>query len=209
MRVTLCLFVAASLFGAACTDSHGTHADAGPNPERPLFADAQWAIRCEATPGCTGSTDVDVCGFDGGPSCDAESVPVDMSCSVTEDGPTRTFTFQIRQSGPSLTIEGAEVAIGGGDVTGDCVVTVTDAEGTYRGACGSAPPSAAQPCQILGVEFHDDMGNPVFTGRIFCQGLAAEASGSGEREITAAGDGTAPSSRPGHFRIANCPGLEL
>lgn len=176
-----------------------------------LFADLQYATRCGISLGCPGPVDHDVCGFDGSDPCTDGSPEPSLSCSATEvEGATRTMTFSARHAGSdfSLQVQNLTVPFTGGAATGGaCRVTVVEGENTYAGACGGSAPSEAQPCQITEVEFSDDMGNPTFSGNIFCQFLANQASPALQIEVTTVGMGTVASSTPARFRFANCEGL--
>src|SRR5690606_31964783 len=122
----------------------------------PLFADIQYATRCEATLGCAGVIDHDICGFDGAEHCvDGEPSP-SLSCTVIEGDATRLIGFSAQQGeGASIAVTDLAVTVTGGSPSpgGACRVTVQEGASTYSGSCGAAAPSEAQPCQISDVQF--------------------------------------------------------
>lgn len=176
-----------------------------------LFADIQYATRCEMTLGCEGAENRDICGFNLSDPCEGFVDEATVSCSVRQDDATRTINFSARQgAGYSLAVSNLQVPRDGGSATGgECRVTVVEGANTYSGLCGGSPPSEAQPCQITNVVFSDDMGNPQFEGDIFCQFLANRATPTLQIEVTAIGSGPTPASEPGRFRLVNCGGLTL
>lgn len=176
-----------------------------------LFADIQYATRCDIVGGCSGRVDHDICGFNNGDACEGVEGTAIISCSVTETESTRTISFSARQgSGFNVSINRLTVPRTGGSATGgDCNVSVTEGANTYAGPCGGSTPSEAQPCQVTNVTFMDEMGNPEFEGNVFCQNLANRATPSLKIEVTAIGAGPGPASSPARFRIANCDGLTL
>lgn len=176
-----------------------------------MFAELEYATRCEATLGCEGARDREVCGFNRSDPCTMGAEEATLSCNVTEAASTRTLSFSARQGRPSISVDNVSVARAGGTAISDggCRVRVTDGVNTYVGVCGGMEPSAAQPCRVSGIRFYDDVGNPTFTGEIFCRFLPNQATPGLQIEVTAAGSGPGPASRPGSFRFANCPGLTL
>lgn len=176
-----------------------------------LFADIQYATRCESTLGCAGAMDRDICGFDDGDPCEGFVSSAMVECSVVETASTRTISFEASQGGGfSLRVASLEVPLAGGSATGGtCQVTVVEGPNIYAGACGASAPSAAQPCQITNVTFEDDLGNPTFEGDLFCQFLPNRANPALQIEVTAFGSGPVAAAAPGRFRIANCPGHTL
>lgn len=166
-----------------------------------LFADVQYATRCDVTAGCVAPMNHDVCGFHAGEPCVDGSPAVTASCAVTGAGAGRAFTFTVAQGdGPSLSV----------DLTGfPCTVRVVHNDDVFEGACGSEPPSTAQPCLLSDVVYYDDDGNPTIEGGIFCQGLSNQADPTLTIEVTAIGTGPGPASMPAHFRLANCAGLSI
>lgn len=176
-----------------------------------LFADIQYATRCEMTHGCDAPHDRDICGFNHSDPCVEDAPEPTLSCSVVETDTTRTISFSARQgSGFSLSVSNLQVPFAGGSASGgDCRVTVVEGANTYTGLCGGSNPSEAQPCQIEGVTFTDDMGNPTFEGHIFCQFLKNQANPTLAIEVTAPGSGPTPAGTPARFRMANCRGLTI
>lgn len=176
-----------------------------------LFADIQYATRCDLVGGCAGRVDHDICGFNGGDACEGVTGTAVISCSVTETDTTRTISFSATQGSDfNISINRLTVPIGGGSSTGgDCSVTVREGANTYAGGCGGSTPSEAQPCQVTNVNFMDEMGNPEFEGNVFCQNLRNRATPGLQIEVTAIGAGPTPASSPARFRIANCDGLTL
>ncbi len=174
-----------------------------------LYADIQYATRCEMTLGCSGVVDHDICGFNRSDPCVEGAPEPSLSCSATEADGTRSLRFSASQgSGFSISVSGLVVPTNGGSAMGSsCRVTVLEGANTYQGSCGGSPPSEAQPCQISDVVFIDDEGNPTFEARVFCQFLQNQASPSLEIEVTAVGAGPTPASTPARFRFANCSGL--
>lgn len=214
------------LAGAAgCGDSQGL-----------LFADIQYATRCEETLGCAGVEAHDVCGVNGGEPCEGVTGTARISCSVQETDTTRTINFSARQEiegreRHSITVSRLQVPFDGGSASGgDCRVRIEVGANEYEGLCGASLPSEAQPCQVTDVQFRmDENGNDELEGHIFCQFLENEAQPNLRIEVTAIGSsmrafgGTPlmpicdtypassrpPACTPGRFRIANCPGLRL
>ncbi len=176
-----------------------------------LFADVQYATRCEETRGCDGAQDRDVCGYNQSDPCPGIEADATLSCSVTETETNRTISFSARQGGPyAISVENLTVPLAGGSASGGaCRVRVVEGANTYVGTCGGSDPSSAQPCRISGVTFYDDMDNPTFEGQIFCQFLENQGNPALQIEVTSKGDGPGPASRPGSFRFANCNGLTL
>jgi len=174
-----------------------------------LFAEIQYATRCEMTRGCPGVVDHDICGFNRSDPCEEGMVEATLGCEATERDGTRSLTFSARQgSNVSLSVSGLVVPTNGGSAMGSsCRVTVREGANTYSGSCGGSAPSEAQPCQINEVEFFDDMGNPTFEARLFCQFLENQASPALAIEVTAVGAGPMPASTPARIRFANCTGL--
>ena len=175
-----------------------------------LFAAIQYATRCEATLGCAGPVNHDICGFDGAEPCEEGEPSVSMSCTTVEGDATRLISFSAQQGeGYSIAVTNLAVSVSGGSPTpgGSCRVTVQEGASTYSGSCGGDAPSEAQPCQISNVEFYDDRGNPTVSARISCRFLASEASPDLEIEVTDLGAGPGAAGTAGRIRIANCPGL--
>jgi hypothetical protein len=194
-----------------------------------LFAEIQYATRCELTLGCSGVEDHDICGFNSSDPCDmAEGTPeASLSCSATEAEGTRSLRFSASQGGGfSVSVSGLVVPTNGGSAMGgSCRVTVREGANTYEGSCGGSAPSEAQPCQITDVTFYDDMGNPTFEADLFCQFLANQANPALQIEVTARGAGgpafggtppmsicataspSPPACTPARIRFANCDGL--
>jgi hypothetical protein len=176
-----------------------------------LFADIQYATRCEETRHCGGPVDRDICGFNQSDPCDEDAPEAQVSCNVQQEETGRTLSFSATQgSGFSIRVDQA-VFLGNSSVASgpSCRVTVVEGANRYVGTCGGATPSESQPCQITDVRFEDDMGNPTVQGRIFCQHLPSQASPTLKAEVTAMGDGPTPASTPGRFRLANCSGLSI
>jgi hypothetical protein len=177
-----------------------------------LFADIQYATRCEMTLGCPGPVNRDVCGINNGDPCEGGAPEARVSCVVQEsaDG-ARTLDFSASQGSDfTLTVSQATFSAAGGSAAGArCEVRVTEGANRYEGACGSSPPSAAQPCQISAVRFYDDMGNPTVEGAIFCEFLPNQSQPMLQIEVTQVGSGPGPAAMPGRFRIANCQGLTI
>lgn len=197
-----------------------------------LFADVQYATRCEATLGCGGAKERDICGANQGGTCIAGAESVRASCAVTEGENTRTLQFTATQGSDfSLAVSGATFAYAGGSASGaGCVVTVQDGPNSYRGDCGSANPSATQPCRINNVMFFkNEEGEATIEGNIFCQFLENRANPALQMEVTALGSGPSgispvdpntsacsgypepkpPACMPARFRLENCSGLEI
>jgi len=175
-----------------------------------LFADIQYATRCENTLGCEGLQERDICGITQGDPCIEGAETVRASCAVSEGDGTRTLEFSASQGDFSIAVSGATFASSGGSASGaGCTVTVVDGPNTYRGECGSSEPSEEQPCRISSVMFYDDEGNPTVEGGIFCQFLKNRANPMLEIEVTALGSGPTPAMTPARFRLANCDGLTL
>jgi hypothetical protein len=182
-----------------------------PNAGR-LYADIQYATRCEMTRGCDQPHDRDICGFDQSTPCFDGLPEAQISCGVVETEGVRTIAFSALQGGAfSIGIENAVFNVAGGSVSGaNCRATVTEGENSYDGLCGGSPPSEAQPCQITGVNFYeDDGGNPTIEGDILCIGLENDSQPDLTIEVTAPGTDPARRNEPGHFRLANCVGLEI
>jgi hypothetical protein len=176
-----------------------------------LFADVQYATRCDMTRGCDRAQDRDVCGFNQSDPCPGIEAEATLSCSVSQTDTNRTISFSARQGGNfAISVENLIVPRAGGSAMGgSCRVTVIEGANTYVGGCGGSDPSTAQPCRISGVTFYDDEGNPTFEGDIFCQFLENRANPALEIEVTAKGSGPASAAQPGSFRFANCSGLRI
>lgn len=197
----LCFLLAVGVAG--CGDPNATR----------LFVDSQYATRCDVTLHCANTEMRDICGISGGDPCNAGEPQVNASCSIAESGDTRTLTFTASQSADaSIRVSGAVFNMSGGSASGgSCQVRVVDGPNTYSGACGSAEPSEAQPCQISAVMFSADPtdGVPVVEGSIFCQFLQNQSNPDLQIEVTAWGSGPTAASTPGYFRIRNCEGQTL
>lgn len=226
MRMAAVMVVCLAVLG--CDSRQGSDAggvDAGDPNVGNLFAEFQYATRCDATGGCAPG-DHDVCGFDGALPCDTTAPNADLRCTAVERDGIRTLSFSAQQGAGRIEVSGLDVPFDGGPAMGeDCLVTVEEGSGTYSGACGSSTPSEAQPCQITDVVFYDDMGNPTFEADLFCQFLANQANPALQIEVTARGasgpafGGTPPMSicataspappacTPARIRFANCDGL--
>ena len=174
-----------------------------------LFADVQWQVRCPRDlSGCSrDGEDVDVFASEGDDG-------VAISCQVDESGGNRFVRFSVGEGGRRLAVQGIQVGEGGGPVTGTgCRVTVVDDSTTYEGACGSAPPSASQPCQISGLQFIEDRVDDTDTGR-FGPEVVMQMSCIG---VTAAADPTrfrrdlyrsrTTGTTAANIRFINCPGF--
>ncbi|MBN4049528.1 hypothetical protein JYT86_00560 [bacterium AH-315-N03] len=182
--------------------------DAGPPA---LFADIQYGIECDATGGCEPAPNRDICGIDQNDPCPEVGGMATLSCTVAEAGASRTVTFSASQNmGFSISVTEMIVPIAGGSAGGgSCSVRVVDGANTYVGVCGSGTPTSAQPCQITGVRFYDDVGNPTVEGDIFCLMLENSSNPLLEIELHAKGSDAMAVVSPGTFRIANCDGLVL
>jgi len=176
-----------------------------------LFADIQYGTDCDETRGCTPEPNRDICGINGGDPCAEVGGTAVLSCTVTEADGVRTLTFSASQgTGFSMSVRQAQIPVGGGSAGGGgCTVRVVDGANTFQGACGSATPSEAQPCQISNVRWYDDAGNPTVEGNIFCQSLQNQANPSVRIEVHAKGSDATSVMSPGSFRLANCDGLDL
>jgi hypothetical protein len=175
-----------------------------------LFAEFPYATRCEMTLGCPGPVDHDVCGFNLSDPCEVGAAQAQLSCNVVESDASRVINFTAQQGGGfSIRVSGAVVARAGGSAMGTCEVRVVEGANTYEGICGSSLPSEAQPCQISGVTFTDDAGNPTVEGDIWCQHLPNRATPNLEIEVTRVGPSPEDRMTPAHFRFANCDGLTL
>lgn len=194
------LFIS-SISAAGCGDP-----DAGK-----LFADIQYATRCPRSNHCTGPEDRDICGINGGTPCVEVEGTATVSCNVTESGDNRSINFSASQGGDyQISVRNATVAASGGFATGtNCSVVVVDGVNRYEGRCGPAEPGEAQPCQISGVRFYDDMGNPTLEGAIECRDLPNQANPDLLTDVTSVGSGPAAAAEPGAFRLANCLGLQI
>ena len=203
MRRLLALLISISvptLGLVACDDPNGA-----------LFADIQYGTDCVVTRGCMSQPNRDICGISGGEPCGGVEGTATLSCAVSEDGASRRLTFSATQnSGFGISVRQAIVPTGGGGAGGGgCTVTITEGVNRYVGRCGSAAPTATQPCQITDVRFYDDMGNATLEGSIRCEGLENQANPAQAIEVHAKGSSAMAVSSPGSFRIANCSGLEL
>jgi len=178
-----------------------------------LFADIQYGTDCDESRGCTPAPNRDICGINGGDPCPEVGGVATLSCGVLEaaDGSTRTIGFSAAQGGDfSISVRQAIINFGGGSAAGgSCNVIVVDGPNRHTGLCGSATPSETQPCQISNVRFYNDVGNPTVEGDIFCQSLQNEANPLQRLEVHAKGSDAMAVMSPGHFRIANCSGLEI
>jgi len=191
--------------------------DAGPVPPSmdaggpSLFADIQYGIDCTETGGCVAQPDRDICGIHLGEACAEVEGETVISCTVTQTGDVRSLTFSASQGlGYAISIREAEIPVAGGSAEGAaCAARVIDGPNTFQGACGSAPPSESQPCQISDVRWYDDAGNPTVEGRIFCQNLPNQANPAVQLALHAKGSDSMATMTPGSFRLANCDGLEL
>lgn len=178
-----------------------------------LFADIQYGTECDESRGCTPAPNRDICGINLGDPCPEVGGTANLSCSVLEatDGSTRTLTFSASQGTDfSIAIRQAIIPFAGGPAAGaNCTVTIVDGPNRHTGLCGSSEPTDAQPCQVSGVRFYDDLGNPTLEGDIFCQHLQNQANPLQLLEVHAKGSAATDAMSPGHFRIANCDGLEI
>lgn len=173
-----------------------------------LFIDTQYATRCDMTRGCDMPHQHDFCGFADDP---CEGTPeVTVSCSVDEADTQRVISFSARAEGSSISVQNLIVLNGSNAASGGpCRVSIVEGANSYSGACGGSEPSEAQPCRINNIAFVDDMGNPTFSGDIFCQFLPNSASPALQIEVTSNGSRAEDLTNPGHFRFANCSGLTV
>lgn len=206
-----------SLVGLACLPLLGyLFAGCGdPNAGR-LFADIQWASRCENDRGCEGPGFREVCGFTGSDPCDGQTEEATLTCSISQrDGGDYSLSFTARQ-GNDVSLSISQLIFsseGGGGGGPGCTVTYTEraiSESlTFRGACASNTPVRGLPCQITNMAVYDDMGVPTVEGDLFCEFLELVGSPSITRELTAIGNRPEDANTAGSFRFANCDGLEF
>lgn len=163
-----------------------------------VYADIQYAVRCEMMGMCPGTVQRDINGFNG-------EGALRVTCRVTDSGDQRILNFSAASgSSYGITITNASFPRAGGSPGAGCSVTVTDGPNTFTGTCGGAAPSAAQPCQISSVAFTTEVetGSPLITGQMLCEGLPNRADATRVREVT----GPAAAGGPLTFNIYDCTG---
>lgn len=169
-----------------------------------VYADVRWWTVCP-TPqwgGCNAFDKHDFQQFDG------DVVGEDSygaSCSARLSDGRLSISFNVRDGDDSLDVRGIITQRDGGPVLpGACSVAVTEEENAHVGACGSAAPSAEQPCQIqeIVVDRGDTDGKSV-TVRMRCVNLPSDTNPSRTYNVT----DTAGVSSPAEIRLANCRGL--
>lgn len=189
-----------SLLAGACNNT---------DPSR-LYAEASWKMRCPSADelgpttgcaaGCSDGMDRWVANFTG-----EEGARV--SCSVTETATQRFVSFEVMAAGGQrISFENVGFLTAGGSATGGRVHLYEDND--YVGAAGSAAPSSAQPCQVTGVTFTLDEGDPTVRGNVYCRMMRASANGSlcrGLSTPSALGSATTPA----EFMVAGCTGLTI
>lgn len=170
----------------------------------PLFADAKWAVRCEQMGGCVGASSHDVVANtgEGGAA---------IMCDVIESATNRIVNFSVTApDGAQLSVQGAQVPLTGGPAGGSCQVRVTEGVNRYSAVCGSAEPSAAQPCRVNNFQFYvDDTQISWIEADIYCVNIPQTANPTVLREITINGEGAGVRTTPAHVKLANCDGLML
>ncbi len=206
MRFTTVWFLALSVLGLGLTACGDPNAGA-------LFADIQYGTGCMDSRGCTPQPNRDICGINLGDPCPEVGGVANLSCSVVEapDQSSRTLTFSASQGGDfSVSLRQAIFAFDGGPAGGtNCNVTVVDGPNRHTGQCGSAAPTEMTPCQVTNVRFYDDVGNPTVEGDFACRYLQSRSNPLQLLDVHAKGSTAAALMAPGHFRIANCDGLEI
>lgn len=187
--IPVILGLALAAVGSSCT----TTGPAG------VYADIQYAVRCEAMGMCPGTVMRDINGFNG-------TDGLRVSCNVVETATQRILSFSATsRSTFGMSVMNATFARGGGSPSGaGCVVEVQDSPNTFRGDCGGAPPSAVQPCQISSVVFtrEAETGSSLITGQMICASLPNRADATILREVTSAGSAAAPLT----FNLYDCTG---
>lgn len=174
------------------------------NDNRPPFTIADWRLRCDSDMGmCAEPLARSVTGENGE---NGNSV----SCNVTEDATTRVVNASVGgvdgRDGLSFAVSltNARVPRDGGFVGGGtCSVAVTDGVNSFRGACGSAPPSVETPCQVE-VEFDFDTMSQsnLTTLHIFCDHLPNEVTSEQLRSFTS----HLSAVEPADIELYNCRG---
>ena len=167
------------------------------------YIDVAWKLRCPApmtagcSAGCTEGQDRTINGYEGDPG-------VSISCSVTETATDRFISFTVRNTQQSLQFRNVQVPRTTTSAIGGEVILVDTNE--FRGAAGSAAPSAAQPCQVSAMEFSTDpeTGDSRMRGQVLCETMRAPADSMLCRGMSAAG---AITPVPAVFDIYACRGL--
>lgn len=176
------------------------------NASRP-YIDVAWKLRCPpamtdgCAAGCTEGVDRTINGYEDDPG-------VSISCSVTENATDRFISFTVRNSAQSLQFRNVQVPrTTTSAISGEVILIDGSGSGNeFRGAAGSASPSAAQPCQISAMEFSTDpdTGDSRMRGQVLCDVMRAPADSTLCRGLSAAGATTAV---PAQFDIYACRGL--
>lgn len=200
-RAALPLAVAltVALGAGGCADDAAPLVDAGTDARPPgLSAELGWRLRCDATGGGCLYLDHVVAGNDG----DGD---LDLTCSVVETAAARTVTLGASiGSLYTLAMQNVEIPRGsfGPPGTSGELVVLEQSE-VYVGACGGAPPSPMQACQVT-IGFTTDADGSLIVGEISCAGMVPFRGTMPLRELTAPGDAGATS--PATFRYHHCRG---
>jgi hypothetical protein len=190
LLVALAMLLAA--FSASCNNS----GNAG------VYADLTWQVRCNVMRGCVAYPPRDILGFN-------NEHGHRILCSVVETADSRTLSFSAYARDYGIALFNARFSRAGGTPAGTgCVVSVQE-DNTYEGACGGAPPTEAQPCQVTNVQFtRDAEGRSLVQGNIYCVNMSPRAVPNIHRELTAPGTDPSAASSPMTFRFFDCSGYQ-
>jgi hypothetical protein len=172
-----------------------------------VYADIIYQVRClhaDGTPvmGCTEPAPRSILGYAG--------AGLSLSCSIRTSGTSRVVNFSATQTladgtRTGVSLQGATVATAGGTPSGQSSFTFFDGN-RYDAVAGSAPPSAAQPCQISSITFNTDSmtGGPRMDVNVLCRDASSNPATSPEtlRGVSSQMD----PSMPFTIHMYDCPG---
>lgn len=190
-RFVLCIALLAAALAAGCG-----------NDARPPYVIADWAVRCDSV--------MMMCSPPPARSITGENVAGNtVSCVVNETDDARTVTVTAGGLAGSeryqVQVTAARVPRGGGFAAGGtCRVLVTEGSNRYSAACGSAPPSTEQPCQVeIDFDYDDVVMTPTANVRVLCDHMPNEVSAEVLRGLGA----PTASATPAELVFYHCTGL--
>lgn len=191
-RLVLSIALLSGVLSAGCTN----------NDDREVFVIADWGLRCDSV--------MMMCSPPPVRTVEGENVGGStVSCTVNETADARTVTISAGGLAGSeryqVQITGARVPRAGGfAAAGTCQYLVVEGANRFAGPCGSAPPSAEQPCQVqVEFDYADEQMTPTASVRVLCDHMPNEASSEVLRGLGA----PTASATPAEFLFYFCDGL--
>lgn len=180
----------------------GATAGCNQNTARPVFAQADWQVRCDSEMG--------MCAVPLARSVTGENAMSGntVSCTVSESADARTVNFRAGNAvaGTAFRIEvsGARVPRSGGFAGGStCSITVVEGANRYTGRCGSSLPTNDQPCQVqVNFGFDETSGYTTADVEVLCDHLPNESTAEQLRSLSSPISATMPAD----LRFFGCVG---